>query len=65
MPEDFRDVLITVLYKNTGSKADCGNYWSFTLLLIAGNIFVLIITLTEGTLLEVQSGFRQDTAQLI
>ena len=26
MPEDFHDALIVAIYKNKGSKADCGNY---------------------------------------
>ena len=29
MPEGFRDALIVALYKNKGSKADCGNYRYF------------------------------------
>ena len=36
MPDDFRDALIVTLYKNKGSKADCGNYRGISLLSIAG-----------------------------
>ena len=36
MPDDFRDALIVALYKNKGSKADCGNYRGISLLSIAG-----------------------------
>ena len=38
MPEDSRDALIVALYKNKGSKADCGNYRGISLLSIAGQI---------------------------
>ena len=43
MPEDFRDALIVALYKNKGSKVDCGNYRGISLLSIAGKIFACII----------------------
>ena len=43
MPDDFRDALIVALYKNKGSKADCGNYCGISLLSIAGKIFARII----------------------
>ena len=29
MPEDFHNALIVALYKNKGSKADCGNCLPF------------------------------------
>ena len=57
MPEDFRDALIVALYKNKGSKADCGNYRGISLLSIAGEIFARII-LSEASLPEAQCGFR-------
>jgi exonuclease III len=63
MPEDFRDALIVALYKNKGSKADCGNYRGISLLSIAGKIFARIIlnrliTVAEANLPEAQCGFR-------
>ena len=43
MPDDFRDALIVSLYKNKGSKSDCGNYIGISLLSIAGKIFARVI----------------------
>ena len=63
MPEDFRDALIVALYKNKGSKADCGNYRGISLLSIAGKIFARIvlnrlIAVSEANLPEAQCGFH-------
>ena len=63
MPEQFRDALIVALYKNKGSKADCGNYRGISLLSIAGKIFARIIlnrliAVSEANLPEAQCGFR-------
>ena len=63
MPEDFRDALIVALYKNKGSKADCGNCRGISLLSIAGKIFARIIlnrliAVSEVNLPEAQCGFR-------
>ena len=63
MPEDFRDALTVALYKNKGSKADCGNYRGIYLLSIAGKIFARIIlnrliAVSEVNLPEAQCGFR-------
>ena len=63
MPDDFRDALIVALYKNKGSKADCGNYRGISLLSIAGKIFARIIlnrliAISEANLPEAQCGFR-------
>ncbi|PFX13771.1 Craniofacial development protein 2 [Stylophora pistillata] len=35
-PQEFRDATIISLYKNKGSKSDCGNYRGISLLSIAG-----------------------------
>ena len=43
MPADFKDALLVALYKNKGSKADCGNYRDISLLSIAGKIFARVI----------------------
>ena len=63
MPADFKDALIVALYKNKGSKADCGNYRGISLLSIAGKIFARVIlnrltTISEQILPEAQCGFR-------
>ena len=63
MPDDFRDALIVALYRNKGSKADCGNYRGISLLSIAGKIFARIIlnrfiAVSEANLPEAQCGFR-------
>ena len=63
MPDDFRDALISSLYKNKGSKSDCGNYKGISLLSIAGKIFARVIlkrltTVSEQNFLEAQYGFR-------
>ena len=63
MPEDFRDALIVALYKNKGSKADCGNYRGISLLSIAVKIFARIvlnrlIKVSEANLPEAQCRFR-------
>lgn len=63
MPDDFRDALIVSLYKNKGSKSDCGNYRGISLLSIAGKIFARVIlnrliTVSEQNLPEAQCGFR-------
>ena len=43
MPEDFSDALIVTLYRNKGSKSDCGNYRGISLLSLVGKIFAHII----------------------
>ena len=63
MQDDIRDALIVALYKNKGSKADCGNYRGISLLSIAGKIFARIIlnrliAVSEANLPEAQCGFR-------
>ena len=63
MPEDFRDALIVALYKNKGSKADCGKYRVISLLSIARKIIARIIlnrliAVSEVNLPEAQCGFR-------
>ena len=64
MPDDFRDATIVSLYKNKGSKSDCGNYRGISLLSIAGKILArvvlnrLIENVSEDNLPEAQCGFR-------
>ena len=59
----YQVALIVALYKNKGSKADCGNYRGISLLSIAGKIFACIIlnrliAISEANLPEAQCGFR-------
>ena len=43
MPDDFRNALIVSLYKNKGSKSDCGNYSGLSLRSITKKIFARVI----------------------
>ena len=64
MPQDFRDATVVSLYKNKGSKSDCGNYRGVSLLSVAGKILArvvlnrLISAVSEPSLPESQCGFR-------
>ena len=63
MPEDFRDALVVALYKNKGSKVNCGNKRGISLLSIAGKILARIIlnrliAVSEANLPDVQCRFR-------
>ncbi|XP_034050988.1 LOW QUALITY PROTEIN: uncharacterized protein LOC117531908 [Thalassophryne amazonica] len=70
MPEEFCDAIIISLFKNKGSKADCGNYCGMLLLSIAGKILAriilnrLITTISEETLPETQCGFRPNRSTM-
>jgi len=70
MPNDFQEALIVSLYKNKGSKSDCGNYRGISLLSIAGKIFARVMlnrltTVSEQNLPEAQCGFRPGEVLLI
>ena len=63
MPDEFRDALNVSLYRNKGSKSDCGNYWGISLLSTAGKILARVLlnrimTMSEQNLPEAQCGFR-------
>ncbi|KAL8588826.1 hypothetical protein ACOMHN_011542 [Nucella lapillus] len=64
MPQEFRDATIISIFKNKGSKSDCGNYQGISLLSIAGKILArvilnrLISNISEYNLPEAQCGFR-------
>ena len=64
MPADLRNATIVALYKNKGSRTDCGNYRGIALLSIAGKILARIIlnrlisSVAEKNLPESQCGFR-------
>ena len=62
MPEDFWDALNVTLYKNKGSKANCGNYGGISLISITGKILAWVILnwliiMSEANLPEAQCGF--------
>ncbi|XP_038077400.1 uncharacterized protein LOC119745248 [Patiria miniata] len=64
MPQEFRDATIVSLFKNKGSKSDCGNFRGISLLSIAGKVLARIIlnrlvtAISEENLPEAQCGFR-------
>ena len=64
IPADLRDATILALFKNKGTRADCGNYRSISLLSIAGKSLArimlnrLIPAVAEKNLPKSQCGFR-------
>ena len=66
MPVDLRDVTIVALFKNKGTRADCGNYRGISLLSIAGKNLArimlnkLISSVAGKNLPESQCGFRRN-----
>ena len=66
MPADFRDATIVALFKNKGSRADCGNHRGISLLSTAGKIRAhimlnrLIPSVAEKNLPESQCGFLRN-----
>ena len=64
VPKEFRKATFVSLFKNRGSKTDCGNYRRFSLLSVAGKILALVIlsrlitNISEENLPEAQCGFR-------
>ena len=63
-PKKFRNATVVSLFKNRGSKTDCGNYRGISLLSVAGKILArvilnrLITNISEENLPEAQCGFR-------
>ena len=64
LPKEFRNATFVSLFKNRGSKPDCGNYRDISLLSVAGKILAqvilnrLITNISEENLLEAHCGFR-------
>ena len=64
VPKEFRNVTFVCLFKNSGSKTDCGNYRGISLLSVVGKILArvilnrLITNISEKNLPEAQCGFR-------
>ncbi|XP_076042061.1 uncharacterized protein LOC143025963 [Oratosquilla oratoria] len=73
IPKELRNATVISLFKNKGSKTDCGNYRGISLLPIAGKILArvmvnrLVIHVSEDNLPEAQCGFRpnRSTADMI
>ena len=70
LPKDFRDASVVSLFKNKGSRTDCGNYRGISLLSIAGKILARILlnrmikNISEGSLPETQCGFRPNRSTM-
>ena len=64
VPKEFRNATFVSLFKNRGSKTDCGNYRGISLLFVAGKILArvmlnrFITNILEENLPEAQRGFR-------
>ncbi|XP_076069804.1 uncharacterized protein LOC143041683 [Oratosquilla oratoria] len=73
IPKELRKATVISLFKNKGSKTDCGNYRGISHLPIEGKILArvmvnrLVIHVSEDNLLEAQCGFRpnRSTADMI
>ena len=63
MPKKFRNATFVFLFKDRGSKTDCGNYRGISLLSVAGKILArvilnrLITNILEENLPEAKCGF--------
>jgi hypothetical protein len=63
IPQDFKDSIITNIYKGKGDRSECGNYRGISLLCVGGKILGKIMcnrfkTFMENFLPESQAGFR-------
>ena len=64
VPKVFRNATLVSLFKNRGSKTDCGNYRGISLLSVAGKILArvifnrLITNISEENLPEAHCGFH-------
>ncbi|XP_037776612.1 uncharacterized protein LOC119573458 [Penaeus monodon] len=70
IPSDLRDATVISLYKNEGSRTDCGIHRGISLLSIAGKILALIIlnrlvtSISEKNLPESQCGYQPDRSTI-
>lgn len=65
VPQQLKDATIVTIFKNKGSRTDCGNYRGISLLAIAGKVLAKIIQIRIvdnflSTVSESQCGFRSD-----
>ncbi len=64
IPQQFKDATIVSIYKNKGSRAECGNYRGISLLSTAGKIVAKVIQsrlvshILDNCVSESQCGFR-------
>ena len=64
VPKEFRNATFVLLFKNMGSKTDCGNYRGISLLSVTGKILArvilngLITNISEENLPAAQCRFR-------
>lgn len=65
VPQQLKDATIVTIFKNKGSRTDCGNYRGISLLATAGKVLAKIIQIRIvdnflSTVSESQCGFRSD-----
>ena len=66
--KEFRNATVVSLFRNRGSKTDCGNYRGISLLSVAGKILArvilnrLITNISEENLPGAQCGFRPNSS---
>ena len=63
-PQDWKDAIIVPVFKNKGSRLECGRHRGISLLSIPGKVYALILLTRvskcmEATVLENQAGFRK------
>ena len=63
VPEDWKKAIIVPLFKNKGSKLDCGNYRGISLTPVPSKVFMRVLLnrikpTIENRLREQQAGFR-------
>ena len=63
VPDEWKKAIIVPLFKNKGSKLDCGNYRGISLISVPSKLFMRVLLnkikpLVEESLREEQAGFR-------
>ena len=53
IPADWKDGILTALYKGKGSKKECGNYRPITLLSVPGKVFAHVLLARIQPLLDI------------
>ena len=64
IPADWKDGILTALYKGKGSKTECGNYRPITLLSIPGKVFAHVLLARIQLLLDITRRPEQFSTQL-
>ncbi|KAI8517538.1 hypothetical protein Bbelb_035550 [Branchiostoma belcheri] len=65
IPQELKDAKLVTLYKNKGSRQECGNYRAIALLSLVGKLYARVIlkrlqVLADRIYPESQCGFRKD-----